>query len=158
MGRFRAQRQGRESRDHAFTNSNRQLRVLTSRKADPAKTSEGTLDHRVWRGIRPSLPRGMCPAPGRAAVAGRPYFLADEELPDVLAAEHATFHDAVANAGEHFLEAGADLTPTDQLAPSVTRFVLIHRGPVGGADGLAGQRHRRDDAECDLPREKTSGP
>jgi hypothetical protein len=70
-----------------------------------------------------------------------------------------TFHGAVANAGEHFVEPGADLAPTDQLGAERHPFRrLIHPGPVGGADGPAGQRHRRDDAERDLPREKTSGP
>src|SRR4029079_5077164 len=70
-----------------------------------------------------------------------------EELPDRVAAELGAFHDRVADAGEHLLEAGADLAPTDLLG---TLLDLTGRPvdlrPVGGAGHATRQRH--DDEAC----------
>src|SRR5438552_723937 len=56
----------------------------------------------------------------------------------------------MADAGEHFLEPGADLTLTDLLgAPLDTFGRLIHLGLVGGADRSAGESQGREESGSD---------
>src|SRR6266508_500159 len=86
------------------------------------------------------------PAPSRS----EPLLLTCEKLLDVLAAELGTFHDGMADAREHFLEPGADLTLTDLLcAPLDPLGRLIHLGLVGGAGRPAGESEGREEPGSD---------
>src|SRR6266852_8104335 len=81
---------------------------------------------------------------------GSPLLLTLEEFFDVLAAELGTFHDGMADALEHFLEPGADLTLADLLDAPLDPFGrLVHLGLVGGADRPAGESQGRKESGSD---------
>src|SRR6266481_347358 len=79
-----------------------------------------------------------------------PLLLTREKLLDVFAAELGTFHEGVADAREHFLESGADLTLADLLGALLDPFGrLVHLGLVGGAGRPAKECQGREDSGSD---------
>src|SRR5436309_329563 len=69
-----------------------------------------------------------------------------EKLLDILTAELGTLYDRMADAREHFLESGADLTLADLLGALLDPFrCLIHFGLVGGIGRPGGQSDGREE-------------
>ena len=103
---------------------------------------------------------GRRPRPSPVPSRTEPLLLTREKLLDVLAAELGTFHDSMADAREHFLEPGADLTLADLLgalarpvwSPGPPWFCRRRRPSRRREPGPRGIRERTTPSEVSVSR------